>query len=83
MAKQHAKDDSRLPPARAMAATSDTTSSSGIRSLVPARIDRLPWSKFHSRLVIALGVASRWPLAGSAGIPLRPGGPVQDRVRAG
>ena len=25
--------------------------------LVPACIDRLPWSKFHTRLVIALGVA--------------------------
>jgi phosphoserine phosphatase RsbU/P len=81
MAKQDAKDDSRLPPARAMAATSDTTSSSGIRSLIPARIGRLPWPKFHSRLVIALGVAPRWLLAGRAGIPLRPGGPVQDRVR--
>jgi MFS family permease len=45
-----------------MAATSDTTSTPGIRSLIPARIDRLPWSKFHTRLVIALGVA--WILDG-------------------
>jgi MFS family permease len=37
-------------------------SSSPIRSLIPARIDRLPWSKFHTRLVIALGVA--WVLDG-------------------
>src|SRR5579862_3475556 len=31
-------------------------------SLVPARIDRLRWSPFHTRLVIALGVA--WILDG-------------------
>src|SRR5579875_1379886 len=39
-------------------------SSSGgvIRSLVPARIDRLTWSRFHTRLVVALGVA--WVLDG-------------------
>jgi MFS family permease len=43
-------------------ATSMTTSSPNIRSLIPARIDRLPWSKFHTRLVIALGVA--WVLDG-------------------
>ena len=45
-----------------MAATSDTTSSPAIRSLIPARIDRLPWSRFHTRLVVALGVA--WVLDG-------------------
>jgi len=33
-----------------------------MRSLIPARIDRLPWSRFHTRLVIALGVA--WILDG-------------------
>ncbi|HEX9338863.1 MAG TPA: MFS transporter [Pseudonocardiaceae bacterium] len=33
-----------------------------IRSLIPARIDRLPWSGFHTRLVVALGVA--WILDG-------------------
>jgi MFS family permease len=39
------------------------TSSSGvIRSLIPARLDRLPWSPFHTRMVIALGVA--WILDG-------------------
>ena len=31
-------------------------------SLVPARIDRLRWSRFHTRLVLALGVA--WVLDG-------------------
>lgn len=33
-----------------------------IRSVIPARIDRLPWSRFHTRLVVALGVA--WILDG-------------------
>jgi MFS family permease len=46
-----------------MATTSSTTESSPyIRSLIPARIDRLPWSRFHTRLVMALGVA--WILDG-------------------
>jgi MFS family permease len=33
-----------------------------VRSLIPARIDRLPWSPFHTRMVVALGVA--WILDG-------------------
>ena len=33
-----------------------------IRSTIPARIDRLPWNAFHTRLVVALGVA--WILDG-------------------
>ncbi|AYF76391.1 MFS transporter [Nocardia yunnanensis] len=33
-----------------------------VRTLVPARIDRLPWTRFHTRLVAALGVA--WILDG-------------------
>src|SRR6476659_9556251 len=45
----------------AMVATPETASQ-GIRSLIPARIDRLPWSRFHTRLVVALGVA--WVLDG-------------------
>src|ERR1700728_2380461 len=48
-----------------MATTSspETSSSSPhIRSLIPARIDRLPWSRFHTRLVTALGIA--WILDG-------------------
>jgi MFS family permease len=39
-----------------------TDSPHSIRSLIPARIDRLPWSRFHTRLVIALGIA--WILDG-------------------
>ncbi len=45
-----------------MATMSSTETSGHIRSLIPARIDRLPWSKFHTRLVMALGVA--WILDG-------------------
>jgi MFS family permease len=33
-----------------------------VHSAIPARIDRLPWSPFHTRMVIALGVA--WVLDG-------------------
>jgi MFS family permease len=43
--------------------SSTTTDADGtIRSLIPARLDRLGWSRFHTRLVIALGVA--WILDG-------------------
>ncbi len=38
------------------------TEPAAIRSLIPARLDRLDWSKFHTRLVVALGVA--WILDG-------------------
>ncbi|MCW2751583.1 MAG: arabinose efflux permease family protein, partial [Aeromicrobium sp.] len=43
-----------------MSAPAETQSP--IRSLIPARIDRLPWSSFHTRMVVALGVA--WILDG-------------------
>jgi len=33
-----------------------------IRSDIPARLDRLPWTRWHWRIVIALGVA--WVLDG-------------------
>jgi MFS family permease len=45
-----------------MSTTSEAASGSAIRSLIPARIDRLPWSPFHTRMVVALGVA--WVLDG-------------------
>src|SRR6476660_9543958 len=40
-----------------MTTTHEATAPGAIRSLIPARIDRLPWSTFHTRMVIALGVA--------------------------
>jgi MFS family permease len=45
-----------------MTSTVKTASGGSIRSLIPARIDRLPWSRFHTHMVIALGVA--WVLDG-------------------
>jgi MFS family permease len=36
--------------------------SGAIRSLIPARIDRLTWAPFHTRMVVALGTA--WVLDG-------------------
>jgi MFS family permease len=45
-----------------MAVEQQTSSTGAIRSLIPARIDRLPWSRFHTRMVMALGVA--WILDG-------------------
>ncbi len=45
-----------------MTTTPAAPTSGVIRSLIPARIDRLPWSPFHTRMVIALGVA--WILDG-------------------
>jgi MFS family permease len=46
-----------------MTTTSEARAPSpAVRSLVPARLDRLPWSPFHTRMVVALGVA--WILDG-------------------
>jgi MFS family permease len=45
-----------------MSSTHADSESSTIHTLIPARIDRLPWSPFHTRLVVALGVA--WILDG-------------------
>ena len=45
-----------------MTTTREAPTPGAIRSLIPARIDRLPWSPFHTRMVIALGVA--WILDG-------------------
>jgi MFS family permease len=42
--------------------TEVTASGPVIRTLIPARIDRLPWSRLHTRMVVALGVA--WILDG-------------------
>src|SRR5436190_9384422 len=47
---------------RVMPAPVPATTPVLIRSLVPARMDRLPWSRFHTRVVVALGVT--WVLDG-------------------
>src|SRR4051794_32567724 len=45
-----------------MTAAPQASAPGAVRSLIPARIDRLPWSPFHTRMVVALGVA--WILDG-------------------
>jgi len=51
------------PTGEARPVTASThTSDQPIRSTIPARIDRLPWSPFFTRMIIALGVA--WILDG-------------------
>ncbi|MGI8760145.1 MAG: MFS transporter [Jatrophihabitantaceae bacterium] len=45
-----------------MTATSVASAAKPIRSLVPARMDRLPWTKFHWLVVVGLGVS--WILDG-------------------
>ena len=42
--------------------TAPARPTTSVRSLIPARIDRLPWSPFLTRMVVALGVA--WVLDG-------------------
>jgi MFS family permease len=42
--------------------TASQATPGAVRSLIPARIDRLPWSPFHTRMVVALGTA--WILDG-------------------
>ena len=45
-----------------MTTAAEAPAPGAIRSLIPARIDRLPWSPFHTRMVAALGTA--WILDG-------------------
>src|SRR3982750_609299 len=52
----------REPGGSLMTTASEAQAPGVIRSLIPARIDRLPWSPFHTRMVVALGVA--WILDG-------------------
>ena len=47
-----------------------------VRSTVPARLDRLPWSSFHWRVIVALGVT--WVLDG---IEITVAGSIADRLR--
>ncbi len=42
--------------------TLETSSAPGIRTQIPARLDRLPWSRFHWLVVVALGIT--WILDG-------------------
>jgi MFS family permease len=51
-----------LSPPEICVQTSSSTLSPRIRTLIPARLDRLPWSGFHTMIVVALGVT--WILDG-------------------
>ena len=48
--------------AQSLGTPAPSPGSGTIRSLIPARIDRLNWSPFHTRMIIALGTA--WVLDG-------------------
>src|ERR1700722_11735802 len=45
-----------------MTTTADPTGRATVRSLVPARLDRLPWTRFHWLIIVGLGVS--WILDG-------------------
>ena len=45
-----------------MATSSTPSQGSSIESDIPARLDRLPWSRWHSRIILALGTS--WLLDG-------------------
>jgi MFS family permease len=53
-----------------------TTAEHPVRSTVPARLDRLPWSRFHWRVVIALGIT--WVLDG---LEITVASTIADRLR--
>src|SRR5438105_2848069 len=45
-----------------MVSIGQSTATTAVRSLVPARMDRLPWTRFHWLIVVGLGVS--WILDG-------------------
>jgi MFS family permease len=57
-------NESVAPPAPAPTAQTEPTAAAStvVRTDVPARLDRLPWTRFHLLLVIALGIT--WVLDG-------------------
>jgi MFS family permease len=59
-----------------MATTGDARHIAPTRTTVPARLDRLPWSPFHWRVIIALGIT--WVLDG---LEITVAGSIADRLR--
>ena len=51
-----------LPGSTVESMSSTTTEPKSVRSLVPARMDRLPWTRFHWMIVVGLGIS--WVLDG-------------------
>ncbi len=45
-----------------MGESSNTTAATGLETDIPARLDRLPWSRFHTLVIVALGIS--WVLDG-------------------
>ncbi|HKO23985.1 MAG TPA: MFS transporter, partial [Chloroflexota bacterium] len=45
-----------------MSSASNAVATGVVRTLVPARMDRLPWTRFHWRVIFGLGTA--WILDG-------------------
>src|SRR5579859_1658549 len=52
----------RLPDEEEVRPMASSVPAQPVRSLVPARLDRLPWSRFHWRVIMGLG--SAWILDG-------------------
>src|SRR5207245_11486520 len=50
--------------------------SGSVRSMVPARLDRLPWRRFHWLVTVALGIS--WVLDG---LEITVAGSIADRLR--
>ena len=50
------------PPSGASCSTDRRPNESTVETNIPARLDRLPWGRFHTRVVVALGIT--WVLDG-------------------
>ena len=50
------------PPSGASCSTDRRPNESIVETNIPARLDRLPWGRFHTRVVVALGIT--WVLDG-------------------
>ena len=50
------------PPSGASCSTDRRSNESIVETNIPARLDRLPWGRFHTRVVVALGIT--WVLDG-------------------
>jgi MFS family permease len=50
------------PPSGASCSTDRRPNESIVKTNIPARLDRLPWALFHTRVVVALGIT--WVLDG-------------------
>src|SRR4051794_23597325 len=56
--------------------TAHEVGTTGARSTVPARMDRLPWGKFHTRVVVALFISKQ-----KTAYEITVAGAIADRLR--